>query len=298
MKILVTGASGAVGSYVEAVFAEAELMLTDIQGAATRLDICDPEAVADAVRGFAPDVVLHLAAATDVDRCEQEPDLAYRTNAVGTQNVALACRAAGAELVYISTAGVFSGDKPDPYTEFDSPGPANVYGHAKLAGERAVESLLDRFYIVRAGWMIGGAELDKKFVGKLTELIRGGATQLRAVEDKWGSPTYARDLLTGIRMRLGTGYHGLYHLVNDGGACSRYDIALELRAILGRPEVEIEAVSSAYFPLPAPRARSEAMRNYRLQLLGIDPMPHWRDALREYVENELIPVLTEAGARS
>lgn len=290
MRILVTGAAGAVGSYVPTVFADAELVLTDIRGDLRALDIRDPLAVRATVADVKPDLVLHLAAATDVDECERDHDLAFATNAIGTQNVALACRDAQCELVYISTAGVFWGDKPEPYTEFDEPGPANVYGHSKQAGERIVTSLLDRYFIVRAGWMVGGGALDKKFVGKIAEQLRAGRTQLRAVDDKWGSPTYAPDLLRTIKRLLGTGYHGLYHGVNRG-SCTRYDVAVELAKILDRPDVEIEPVSSAHFPLPAPRARSEAMRNYKLELLGLDESPPWQEALREYVLEELVPAL-------
>lgn len=258
-RVLVTGAAGAVGSYVPEVFDDVELVLTDIRGEYERLDVTDASTMMLAVSQIAPDVVLHLAAATDVDACEQDPDLAFATNAIGTQNVAIAARRVGATLVYISTAGVFDGDKPEPYTEFDSPAPVNVYGHSKLAGERIVTSLLDAFYIVRAGWMIGGGKLDRKFVGKIVDLIYGGADRLRAVDDKFGSPTYGKDLLGGIRQLLATGYHGLYHLVNVG-VCSRYDVACAIRELAGLPDLEIEPVSSAYFPLPAPRARSEAMR--------------------------------------
>jgi dTDP-4-dehydrorhamnose reductase len=290
MRILVTGAAGAVGSYVPSVFDDAELILTDIRGGLRELDIRDPRAVSAAVTELKPDLVLHLAAATDVDACERDHDHAFATNAIGTQNVALACRDAGCELVYISTAGVFWGDKPEPYTEYDEPGPANAYGHSKLAGERYVTAMLDRFYIVRAGWMVGGGGLDKKFVGKIAEQIRAGRTELKAVDDKFGSPTYAPDMLRLIKRLLGTGYHGLYHGVNRG-TCTRYDVALELRSILERPDVTIEPVSSAFFPLPAPRARSEAMRNYKLELLGLDESRPWQDALREYVLGELVPAL-------
>ncbi|HET8892645.1 MAG TPA: dTDP-4-dehydrorhamnose reductase [Gaiellaceae bacterium] len=295
MRVLVTGAGGAVGSYVPQVFADAELVLTDLEGEHRRLDIRDPLAVSATIADVTPDVVLHLAAATDVDACELDPDLAFSSNAIGTQNIALACRNNDCQLVYISTAGVFWGDKPHPYVEFDEPRPANVYGHSKLAGERIVASLLDRYFIVRAGWMIGGAERDRKFVGKMAELLRGGETHLKAVNDKWGSPTYAPDLLTGIKRLLATGYHGLYHHVNPG-MVTRYDIAVELRSILERPDVEIEPVSSDVFPLPAPRARSEAMRNYKLELLGLDEARPWQDALRAYVLDELVPVLELRGS--
>ena len=287
-RVLVTGAAGVVGGYVADVFGGHDLALTDIVGDVDRLDVTDPAAVRAVVSGARPEIVLHLAAATDVDRCEQEPDLAFRTNAIGTQNVALAARDVGAILVYISTAGVFGGEKPTPYIEFDEPGPANVYGRSKLAGERIVQTFLDRFYIARAGWMVGGGPKDKKFVGKLLQIMEGGETRLRAVDDKYGTPTFARDLATGILGLLETDHFGLYHLVNGGGACSRYDVAVALRDILGRDEVTVEPVDSAFFPLPAPRARSEAMVNYKLQLLGLDRQRHWRDALQAYVRDELL----------
>src|SRR5439155_17083343 len=120
---------------------------------AESLDIRDASAVGAAIRRARPDVVLHLAAATDVDRCEREPEWAHASNAAGTRNVAAACQAVDAPLVYISTGGVFDGEKPDAYVESDTPNPLNVYAIAKLAGERAVAELLPRSYIVRAGWM-------------------------------------------------------------------------------------------------------------------------------------------------
>jgi len=280
-----------VGSYVSEIFKGNELALTDRIDGFAHLDVCEPTAVMKAVGDTKPDVVLHLAAATDVDRCEQEPDWAYHTNAIGTQNVVLACQAFDVIMVYISTAGVFWGDKPEPYIEFDVPKPANVYGRSKLAGEHIVSSLLRRYYIVRAGWMIGGGGKDKKFVGKITRLIVEGKNPLRIVSDKLGTPTYGKDLLKGIRKLLETDYYGLYHMVNKG-TCSRYEVALEIRKILEREDVEMIPVSSAYFPLPAPRAHSEAMRNLKLELLGLDGMRPWQEALREYLTQELLPSLT------
>ncbi len=292
--MLVTGAGGMVGSYVREAFTDYDMVSTDIVEGFGPMDIRDPAATKKAVEMTRPDVVLHLAAATDVDRCEQDPDWAFHTNAVGTQNIALACQALDVVLVYISTAGVFWGDKADPYTEFDVPNPANVYGQSKLAGEHIVTSLLRRYYIVRAGWMIGGGKRDKKFVSKIASLILEGKNPLQIVSDKIGTPTYAKDMLIGIHRLLETGYYGLYHMANKG-VCSRYDVALELRKIIGRQDVELLPVSSAHFPLPALRARSEAMRNLKLELLGLNSMRPWQDALREYVLTELAPALTVAG---
>jgi len=125
-------------------------------------------------------------------------------------------------------------------------------------------------------------------------LIGEGKNPLQVVNDKWGSPTYAKDLLSGIRRLLQTGYYGLYHMVNTG-CCSRYEVALAIREALQRPEVTIVPVSSDHFPLPAPRARSEAMRNLKLELLGLNLMRPWRAALTEYVQTELAPSLTRVG---
>jgi dTDP-4-dehydrorhamnose reductase len=286
-RILITGAAGVVGGYAKEVFADHELILTDIVGDVAQLDIRDHDAVRTMINDVRPDAVVHLAAATDVDYCELDPDFAYSTNAIGTQNVALACQEADVILVYTSTAGVFGGEKPDPYTEFDPPAPVNIYGHSKLAGERIVEALLSRFYIARAGWMVGGGPKEKKFVGKLLQFIDAGETELRAVDDKFGTPTYAKDLMRGIHHLLESGQFGLYHMVNRGGSCSRYDVAVELVRLLGVDGIRVTPVSSAQFPLPAARARSEAMLNYKLELLQSNPMPSWRDALASYINEEL-----------
>ena len=131
-------------------------------------------------------------------------------------------------------------------------------------------------------------------------LILEGKTDLQVVDDKIGSPTYAKDLLEGIRSLIETGYYGVYHMVNRGCA-SRYEMALVLREALQRPDVSIQPVSSACFPLPAPRGRSEALRNLKLELLGLDHMRSWQDAVRAYVVDELvetaIPLLGKGGAR-
>ena len=131
-----------------------------------------------------------------------------------------------------------------------------------------------------------GGERDKKFVGKMVRLILEGQKSLKVVNDKWGSPTYARDLLAGIERLIQRRAYGLYHMANEG-RCSRYEIALQIREILRCPDVELEPVSSDQFPLPAPRGRSEAIENRQLKLLGFPPMRPWQEAVREYLEKEL-----------
>ncbi len=228
---------------------------------------------------------MHLAAETDVDKCELEPDQAYLTNTIGTQNVALSCQKRDIIMVYVSTIGVFDGNKPEPYTEFDEPNPINVYGKSKLWGERIVQSFLKKYYIVRAGWMMGGGpRKDKKFVAKIIKQILEGKKELMVVNDKFGSLTYTVDFSKCLTNLIETGCYGLYHCTNKGWA-SRYEVAKKIVEYMGLNDVKIIAVSSAHFPLPAPRARSEACYNYKLELMRMDKMRPWEEALRDYIEN-------------
>lgn len=278
--ILVTGAEGMVGSYVEEVFNDAPLYLTDRQ----TMDVTDFAAVDRMFAKVKPTVALHLAAATDVDRCEGEVDWAYKTNVIGTQNMVYCCQRYGTLLVYISTGGLFNGDFKRPNTEFDAPNPVNVYAKTKWEGEKIVQGLLSRYFIVRAGWMIGGKEKDKKFVSKMVDLCRKQDV-IQAVNDKIGTLTYAKDLLSTIALLLKTSFYGIYHVAH-GGICSRFDIAQEIAKFLKSP-VQIKPVTSDVFPLPAPRAHSEAIASYKLSLMGFKPLPVWQEALASYLRDWL-----------
>jgi len=288
MRIIVTGAAGMLGTALCPALRDRghDVYATDVDTSdegVGYLDVRSYEQVKEMVENIKPDMVMHLAAETDVDKCELEPDQAFLTNTIGTQNVTLICQKHDTEVVYISTLGVFHGDKPEPYTEFDEPNPINVYGRSKLEGEKIVQNLLKRYYIVRAGWMVGGGpEKDKKFVGKIIRLM-DKTSELKVVNDKIGSPTYTVDFSKCLVDLIETGYYGLYHCTNKGYA-SRYEVAKRIVEFLGRPGTAIMPVGSAYFPLPAPRARSEMSRNYKLELLGMDKMRHWKEALKEYVE--------------
>lgn len=224
------------------------------------MDIQDWRSVRATFGEHKPDLVLHLAAETNVDLCEQ-----------------------GAVMAYVSTANVFDGEKLEPYTEYETPGSVNVYGRSKYAGECIVEQSLDRYFIFRAGWMVGGWEIDKKFVHTMAQLCRE-KDELRVVDDKFGSRTFTADFATHMMAVVDSGRYGLYHLANEGTA-SRWEIAKEIVKGLGMVgEVDVIPISSAEFPLPAPRPRSEMMQNLKLQLLGLDEMPHWKGALRDYLE--------------
>jgi len=135
---------------------------------------------------------------------------------------------------------------------------------------------------VRAGWMVGGYDRDKKFVAKMLRLLEE-RSELSAVTDKIGSLTFTEDLAKGLAALIETDHVGLFHMTNHG-VCSRYEIALKLVSYLGRDDVTVRPVTSEAFPLPAPRAPSEAMANLRLRSLGLDTMPPWEESLRVYVQ--------------
>jgi dTDP-4-dehydrorhamnose reductase len=287
MKVLVTGADGMLGSALCPTLAKRgyTVIATDLvpsNEGSKHLDVRNYNQIKEMVEKVKPNMVIHLAAETDVDKCEVEPDHAFLTNTIGTQNVALVCQKQNIELVYTSTIGVFYGDKPEPYTEFDEPNPINVYGRSKLEGEKIVQTLLPKSYTVRAGWMVGGGpKKDKKFIGKIIRQINE-TTTLKAVNDKIGSPTYTYDFSKCVADLIETGFYGLYHCTNKGVG-SRFDIAKKIVEFMGRTDVTVEPVSSAYFPLPAARARSEMSRNYKLELLRIDSTRHWEESLKEYI---------------
>ncbi len=319
MRILITGAGGMLGSaLVPALVARGhEVYATDLRGQGDfvgaavetpdadptrldrlgRLDVRRRDDIDQWVDRTWPDMIAHLAAETDVDLCEAEPDHAYATNALGTKHVALACQAANLPLVYISTAGVFDGCKDGAYTEYDEVHPINVYGASKFEGERYVQNFLKQFYIVRAGWMVGGGDRDHKFVAKILNQLKEGARTLYAVGDKWGTPTYAPDFASCLTRLLETDSYGLYHMACLGQG-TRYDVAKKILQVLGvDQEIELVEVDSAYFQdsFPAPRPRSEMMRNLLLDLQGLNTMRHWEESLEEYLRTAFADLPLEAG---
>jgi dTDP-4-dehydrorhamnose reductase len=299
MRILITGSAGMLGSAVYPALVRAghdttatDLAPRDVGGLPmSMLDVRDHVAVASSIERVQAELIVHLAAETDLETCEADPFHAVRTNAGGTHNVALVAADRDIPLVYVSTAGVFDGTKTDgPYTELDPPRPINVYGRTKLEGELIVERLVRRHFIVRAGWMIGGGDRDHKFVAKILRQIDDGARVLHAVTDKLGTPTYTEDFASNLMELIASPYYGRYHMACQGEG-SRFDVARALLDHLGI-DIELEPVTSEYFAVdyPAPRPRSEAMRNLMLEVHDLDRMRHWREALGSYLD-ATVPVL-------
>jgi dTDP-4-dehydrorhamnose reductase len=288
-RILITGCGGMLGQAVHAVFAPLcpNLVATDIdlnEEWLKELDVRDIRACEKFFDEFKPTIVMHLAALTDLEYCERNPREAWRTNALGTENVAMLAERHGATLVYIGTAGVFDGLQ-DSYTDFDRPNPINHYGASKYHGERFVQEHVSKFFVFRAGWMMGsGPRKDKKFINKIFKQIQAGKKELFVVNDKSGAPTYTHDFANGIAQVVPTGYYGLYNQVCHGSG-TRYDIAKEFVRLLGlEKEVAVTEVTSDHFKQDyfAPRPACETLINMKLEERGLNFMRPWQECLAEY----------------
>jgi dTDP-4-dehydrorhamnose reductase len=247
------------------------------------VDITNRPAITAAITSFVPDVVIHTAAWTDVDGCARVPEKAYRVNALGTQNVALACASSGAALCAISTNEVFDGRAAEPYREWDPPHPINPYARSKAAGEWFTRHLLRRFYIVRTAWLYapGGSNFPHRIIELADEL-----GTLRVVSDEVGNPTYAPDLAEALAQLIETEAYGVYHLTNAGYA-SRYDFAREILRVTGREDIPVDPITLDDFERASTPPRFAPLANTAAAALGIRPRP-WQEALAAFLEGQVV----------
>jgi dTDP-4-dehydrorhamnose reductase len=299
-RIYIAGCGGMLGQAVHAACsAVAEVSASDLAPRGDwldELDVADLDGFWSAAESFGPDLVVNLAAQTDLERCERLPDLARAANSEGAANGARVAQRLGVPYVTISTAGIFDG-RQDVYSDDDPAHPLTVYGATKLAGEEEARAITAEHFVLRAGWMMGGGPaLDKKFVNLLYRQLAAGSRTLHAVTDKLGSPTYTHDFARMLLEVVASGRYGTYNMVGEGPA-SRYDIAVELVRLLGlADDVEVVPTTSDYFAEDyfAERPRSEQLSNDRLRATGLGPMRHWREALADYAEE----FVADAAARS
>jgi len=273
LKIALTGSDGMLGQDIQRVFTDVELVNFTLND----FDITDPDRTLSVIKQASPDYLIHPAAYTDVDGCENNPETAYRVNAVGAKNVTNACEEIGCPVIYISTDYVFDGTKEEPYLETDEPNPLNEYGLSKLNGERFVSSLTESFYVVRTSWLYG--KNGKNFVETISRLLLE-RDEIKVVNDQTGSPTYTYDLALKLRELIGKDY-GTYHITNSS-KCSWYEFALEI-ATLKQSDTKIIPVTSDEYKLPARRPAHSILANAKLKQAGIKELRSWKEALREYM---------------
>jgi len=272
---MIIGSEGMLGhDLVDVLSLEHDISTTTIW----TLDITDINKTIETVRNINPDVVVHAAAFTDVDGSESKADLAYQVNAIGTRNVAVACRETDSALVYICTDYVFDGTKGSPYYEYDQTNPLSVYGKTKHLGEVYIRDLLDKFYIVRTSWLYG-------FHGPnfITTMLKLAEThdKISVVGDQIGSPTYTLDLAKAIAQLIEKPAYGIYHVTNSDH-CSWYEYAQLIFEIAGK-KVELDPVTTEEFSSPAPRPKYSVLENYNWKMEGFDKIRSYKEALKDYM---------------
>jgi dTDP-4-dehydrorhamnose reductase len=276
MRVLVTGAAGQLGTDLVRTCRAAGDDVVACSRA--ELDLGDRDSVHQAVAGARPDVIVNAAAWTAVDACEGDPDLAYRTNALGPRWVTEAAGLAGAHVVHISTDYVFDGTKADPYVEWDTPNPTSVYGRSKLGGEREIDP---GHTIVRTAWVCGahGHNMVKTVLGLLDR------PELAFVDDQHGSPTFTADLAPAIRRLAAARVPGTFHVTNQG-ATTWYGFVREILEAAGANPDNVRPIATAELdpPRPAPRPANSVLDNAALRLGGFPLLPHYREALTLLVQ--------------
>lgn len=287
-KVFVTGAGGMLG---EAVYYElrnkVDLKITSRTVNAkflSELDVTHYDTVDKAIKKFKPDLIIHLAALTDLEYCENNASETWEINAMATEHIAYLCKKLKIPMVYISTAGIYDGAQKF-YTDYDFPNPLGIYAKSKYAGELAVQRIVRDHFIFRAGWMMGGGpEKDKKFVNKLMKQIAAGKKLLHVVDDKLGTPTYTFDFAKNMVEVIKSGRHGLFNMVCEG-SCSRYDVALEIISLIKKRNIKVKKVRSTYFKKAyfAPRPDSEQLISFKLKKYGLFTMRDWKVCLAEYI---------------
>ena len=275
-NILVTGSTGQLGSDVVK-----ELLkrgYSTLSPNRSEFNLCSEDSIRNYILNSNCEAIVHCAAYTQVDKAEDEKDLCIKINATATKHIVKCAKILDIPMIYISTDYVFDGTKDGEYTENDETNPINIYGESKLAGEKYVQEILDKYYIVRTSWVfiING----KNFIETMLRLSKAN-NQLSIVNDQIGSPTYTKDLSRLLVDMLETSKYGLYHATNEG-YCSWYEFADTIFK-LANINIDIKAINSNEYASRAKRPLNSKLSKDKLIEYGFKPLPHWEDALKDYL---------------
>lgn len=283
MKILVTGVKGQLG--FDCVRELTKRGYTDVLGIDIEdLDITDEDAVNTFIKAYNPDIVMHNAAWTAVDKAEEMPEKVYEVNALGPKYIARACKEIDAKMVFISTDYVFDGSGTDFFEVNDSKNGLSVYGKTKAQGEDFVMSVLDKYFIVRISWVFGIN--GNNFVKTMLRLADMGKTEISVVCDQIGSVTYTADLAVLLCDMITTERYGIYHATNEG-ILSWYDFACEIFRQAGLA-VKVNPITTSEYaklvPQQAKRPLNSRMSKKSLTENRFGLLPDWKDALSRFLK--------------
>lgn len=276
MKILVTGFSGQLGYDVvhEGLKHKYEMIGVDSK----QLDITNKKAVYSYIQKLKPDCIIHCAAYTAVDQAEEAKEACYDVNVNGTKYLTEAAKALEAKFVYISTDYVFDGQGDTPFSETDQVNPINYYGETKLQGEQQVQTLLNKYFIIRISWVFGLN--GNNFINTMLRLAET-RNELNVVGDQYGSPTYTVDMAKLIIEMITTDAYGLYHASNEG-FCNWAIFAKEIFRQANK-EVNVKPITTEEYPTQAHRPKNSRMSKQKLLDNGFEALPEWQDAVNRYI---------------
>lgn len=275
MKVLVTGAKGQLGYDVIENLKKNNIEHIGIDK--NEVDITNQRQIEEVIVDYKPNVVIHCAAYTAVDNAEDEKELCYLVNVIGTKNIAKACKTIDAKMVYISTDYVFDGEGKEPFENIDKPNPINYYGKTKYEGELEVQSLIDKFFIVRISWVFGLN--GNNFVKTMLRLGKE-KDEISVVDDQVGSPTYTYDLAILLIKMIKTDDYGIYNATNEG-YCSWYEFAYEIFK-QSKIDIKLNPIKTKDYPTKAKRPKNSRLSKNSIKKYG--KLRDWKEALAHYIK--------------
>ncbi|GAB62291.1 MAG: dTDP-4-dehydrorhamnose reductase [Candidatus Jettenia sp.] len=285
MKILVIGSDGMLGRYLVNYLSNLShsKSISEVIGVNHKqVDITHHSDTSRLIAHIRPNTIINCAAFTNVDACETQIPVAFAVNAAGAKNIALAAKHAEAKVIQISTDYVFDGTKNEPYIETDQTNPISVYGKSKLAGELAIQEILDNYIIIRTAWLFG--PWRRNFVTTMLDLGKKNRS-VSVVTDQYGSPTYTANLSHAIGTMISLDLRGLYHITNSG-TCSRYEWAKKIFELTDS-SVSVLPVKTADYKRAAMVPQNSSLNCTKYTQDSGQTMKPWQEALKEYLDKNL-----------
>ncbi len=285
MKIALIGVDGQLGTDINSYFTKKGIEIAGLVGLKD-IDVCDYKVSESILKKINPDLLINTAAFHDVDLCEDEALSAFKVNVLGVKNLAMICREMDIPLMHFSTDYIFDGKKKKPYIEDDCARPLSLYGISKLAGEQAVQYILDRYYIVRLSGLYGHVGCTGKGNINFVELMikmSDSKKEIRVVNDQVLTPTSTVDVAEKLFELIQIGKYGIYHMTNTG-SCSWYEFACEIFRLM-KLSTKVLPTTTEEFGAKAKRPHYSVLDNLNLRKIGLTDLRNWKEALRDYIKN-------------
>lgn len=294
MKILITGAKGQLGTELQRVLESKKCEIGPIDEiykdseclalSSKDLDISDFSKTKEIITINKPDILINCSAFTDVDACETEKELSIKVNALGPKNLAIICSNLDIKLIHISTDYVFDGNNSEPYCEWDVCNPKTMYGKSKFLGEQYVKDFSRKYFILRTSWLCSA--FGKNFVKTIIDLA-SKREEINVVNDQFGNPTSANDLVYHILKLAVTNNYGIYHCSGEG-VCSWYDFAKKIIEYAKFPTKIVPVTTENFQKInfrAAHRPKNSALENLMLNAIGLNKMRSWEESFKDIVNS-------------